>query len=337
MGRVDTLTLEKARRQARTDAGVVAGGRDPLSDKDAAQAALSFSFVADRFLTEHAEARLKPKTLRQYREVIDDHMRPLLGPLPIGDVDSGHALRVHGRLRKTPRQANIVLAVLSSLLSWSVKAKYRPGPNPCFGLEKFPERRRERYLTHAEYARLADAFRSVSLQPGPKLAIQLLLLTGARPAEIASLHGRTSISPGPPCGCPRARPGRRRSICPTTRSGSSRNGRGGRARTSFRGPRKATAACAPRTCTPRRSHTPGGSCENPPASPTCVSLRCLSPFVRESGDLAARLDARASRRAARAHAAGDDESVPAHLHTDVARANANLVGGDIATALRLRR
>ena len=190
IGRTDKLSVEKARRHAKDDVGIVARGGDPLSDKDAAREAFTVADVAQKFLDEHVEARKKPSTLRLYRLAINSHITPRLGPMPITDVGHVEAVKLHERLRATPILANRVIAVLSKLLAWSMtKGRYRPaGPNPCHGIEKFEERKRKRYLDASEYARLGRALRTGGIQPGPRTAIELLLLTGARPQEIASLQ-----------------------------------------------------------------------------------------------------------------------------------------------------
>ncbi len=187
VGRVGTLSLEKARIEARGMGGDVARGQDPQREKDAAKGAVTVSDAADRFLAEHVDARRKATTGRLYRLAIDSHIRPKLGSTALADVSSDDVRKLHHRLRATPYLANRVLAVLSKLLAWGG----RPGPlNPCLGIEKFPERKRKRYLDAAEYARVGKVLRANNsdVAVAPKTAIQLLLLTGARPAEIASLE-----------------------------------------------------------------------------------------------------------------------------------------------------
>ncbi len=190
LGRVGTLALDKARREAKDDIGIVARGGDPLAPKDAARDAFTVAIVAQRFLDDYVVPRKKPSTARQYRQVIEQHLVPRLGTVPIADVRAEDAVKLHDRLRATPIQANRVLAVLSKLLSWSMtKAKYRPaGPNPCHGIEKYAERRRKRYLDADEYSRLGRVLRTAAIAPGPRTALELLLLTGARPAEIVTLQ-----------------------------------------------------------------------------------------------------------------------------------------------------
>jgi integrase len=190
LGRVGTMAVEKARRHAKDDAGIVARGGDPLAPTDAARDAFTVAIVAQRFLEEYVVPRKKPSTVRLYRLAIDAHITPRLGTVPIADVSHEDAVKLHDRLRATPILANRVLAVLSKLLAWSMtKAKYRPaGANPCHGIEKYEEHRRKRYLDAAEYARLGRALRTAAIAPTPRTAIELLLLTGCRPKEIATLE-----------------------------------------------------------------------------------------------------------------------------------------------------
>jgi integrase len=193
IGRVGALPLEKARKQAQTDIGLVASGKDPLTVIDAARDAVTLAAAADRFLEEHVTAKRKPATLRLYRLVIDAHLKPRLGALPIAEVDTDAAVKLHHRLKATPYLANRAIAVLSKLIAWSMTAKLRPaGANPCVGIEKYRERKRRRYLDAGEYARVGRALRAArqagTIAPAPLTAIELLLLTGCRPQEIATLQ-----------------------------------------------------------------------------------------------------------------------------------------------------
>ncbi len=193
LGRVGDLSVDEARDNARTMRGDVAAGKDPLRELDTSRGAVTVADAASRFLTEYVAAKRKPRTFAAYRQIVDSVIRPRLGSLPIRDVSTDEAVTLHYRLRGTPTHANRVLAVLSKLLAWSVQAKLRPaGPNPCQGIERYRERQRKRYLTADEYARLGralkDAKRTQTIGPGALTAIELLLLTGARPAEITTLQ-----------------------------------------------------------------------------------------------------------------------------------------------------
>jgi integrase len=70
---------------------------------------------------------------------------------------------------------------------WGERA---PGSNPCRYVEKFRERKRERFLSAEELARLADALEQAEgNEPlSAVAAIRLLILTGCRLSEILSLR-----------------------------------------------------------------------------------------------------------------------------------------------------
>lgn len=200
IGRVGSdLSLEKARAQAQRDRGLVADGKDPLREIDVAKAAETVATVGKRFL---AALMTRPKpakagTVRLYTLAFEQHIRPRLGQVPMAEVTDEDAARLHRGLHATPYLANRVLAVLSSLVAWSMEStqRYRPqGPNPCAGITKYDELKRKRYLDVAEYARVGKTLRAARKQgtvaSSALTAIELLLLTGCRPNEIATLQWR---------------------------------------------------------------------------------------------------------------------------------------------------
>jgi integrase len=191
-GRVGKVPLVTARKRAKRDIGLVADGKDPLEQRDADRHAASVGDACDRFLKEHVDARRKPATARLYRLIIDGHLRPQLGGRPVAAINVGDIVKVHHRLKSTPYLANRFVAVTSTLMAWATRARLREGPNPCAGIEKFPERPRKRYLSPAELKRLGAALRIGerygSITPAAITAIRLLLFTGCRVGEILSLR-----------------------------------------------------------------------------------------------------------------------------------------------------
>src|SRR5262249_28622740 len=65
-----------------------------------------------------------------------------------------------------------------------------PGSNPCRYVEKFKERKRERFLSAEELSLLAEALENAGSNEPPSAiaAIRLLVLTGCRLSEILSLR-----------------------------------------------------------------------------------------------------------------------------------------------------
>ena len=89
------------------------------------------------------------------RGVLDNHILPELGKIPIGAVGREHVAALHYRLRDTPRAANRTIKILSKMFSlaesWDLAP---PGKNPCRSVRHYTEQPRERFLTREEFQQL---------------------------------------------------------------------------------------------------------------------------------------------------------------------------------------
>ena len=110
----------------------------------------------------------------------------------IVDVTRADIERLHHGLRNTPYQANRVLAVLSRMFAlaegWGLR---HDGSNPCRHVQKYRERRRDRFLSAEELARLGIALTAAGKDgepPAAIAAIRLLALTGCRKSEVLRLR-----------------------------------------------------------------------------------------------------------------------------------------------------
>jgi integrase len=169
--------------------GEVAKGGDPAGAKAAAKAAPTVTELATRFLAEHAEAKRKPRTAQEYRRLIEKIILPALGWKRVADVTRQDIARLHHAKRATPIEANRTLALLSVLFTFAERQGERPdGSNPCRHVERFPQRRRERFLSADELARLGDTLAAYRGSPYHPATIKLLVFTGARLGEVLGLR-----------------------------------------------------------------------------------------------------------------------------------------------------
>jgi integrase len=211
LGRHGALTPEEAREAAKKALGAVAHGKDPLAEHGAMRDGLTMTDLADRYLKEHTEKKLKAGTADTYRWTLEKYVLPKLGKRKALEIAEGDISRLHSDMSETPFQANRVLAVLGSLFSWGRRRKLLPESfHPTQHVEKYPEHSRERYLTREELERLGAALRVGETTGFPRkartdrrapkeelrdvipqyaaAAIRLLLFTGARSGEILSLR-----------------------------------------------------------------------------------------------------------------------------------------------------
>ena len=193
IGHHGELTPITARMEAKRLLGQVALGRDPASDRDKARADKSLGAVLDQFLTEHVKPKRKASTAREYQRIAKLYIQPRRGRRLLSEITRQDVARLHHELASKSYQANRTLALLSKFFNWAEKYGFRPdGSNPCRHVEKYPEMRRERFLSEAELARLGDALRVAerdkSATPWAIAAIRLLTFTGTRLSEILTLR-----------------------------------------------------------------------------------------------------------------------------------------------------
>lgn len=186
IGEFPTLQLKQARDLAKDYLRRVWAGEDPsLEKKLGRQASATVSDLCDTYMERHGA---KKKSSRTDASNIKNHIRPQLGGYAVAEIAPRHIAALHAKLSLTkPTQANRVVALLSKMFSLAERWEMRPqATNPCRGIERNREKKRRRYMTPDEAAKIAAVL--AERMKGPDrlsvLAVSLLLLTGARRGEI---------------------------------------------------------------------------------------------------------------------------------------------------------
>ena len=189
------LTATQARLRAAQVIDRIKRGEEPTPPP----ADATVADLAERYLSAHVAQNCNAHTAGIYRGSLENHILPALGMMPLAAVETAHVAALHYRLRETPRAANRALAVLSKMFSlaaaWGLVAD---GTNPCKGVRKYREKKRERFLTREEYRRLGQALAEAeaeaeagadgAVSPYAVAALRLLMLTGCRLNEILTLR-----------------------------------------------------------------------------------------------------------------------------------------------------
>jgi integrase len=198
-------TVENARARALALLGEIADGGDPATDRDHDIAAGTFNEFADKYLEVYAETKKKPRSAASDRTNLRLNIRPTLGPRRLTDITRADIAKLHHELRDKPGAANRCLALLSKMFNlaetWGLRS---PHSNPVRHIDRYPERKMQRFLSFAELARVGDVLKcaeterivpshSKAKNPKPReggenpfliAAVRLLLFTGARRSEI---------------------------------------------------------------------------------------------------------------------------------------------------------
>lgn len=162
----------------------VTAGADPLDELAAQRKAPTVGELCEEYLESHAKPKKRASSVENDTRMIEKVIKNEIGNMKVADVTSKHITDIHNKLRATPYHANRVLALLSKMFSLSIGWKYRID-NPCKGVEKFNEERRERWLSVDEMAALFKAM-GASKNTRTVNAIKLILFTGSRIDEVLS-------------------------------------------------------------------------------------------------------------------------------------------------------
>ena len=156
--------------------------------------------------------RYKPHSITPTRSVVNRYIVPEFGKLPLEAVEWAHVTEFQHRLHPKPCTANMVVGTLSLMYrlaeGWGLVPE---GCNPCRSVVRYPQRKRERFLTDTEFTRLGQVLDDVDTEGGASAsavaALRLLMLTGCRKSEILTLRWEYVALDANELNCPTPRPG----------------------------------------------------------------------------------------------------------------------------------
>ena len=186
------LTTEKARAEAIRILGEVVSGKDPAAERSEARHAPTIADLCQRTIQEYSVHHCKPSTVVGYRALVKSYINPRIGRISVAEITRTDIARFHHEVRYAPYQANRCLQFMSKMFNLAEIWGLRPdGSNPCRHVKKYPEKKRERFLSPEELKRLGDTLRECEdyhlETPSAIAALRLLILTGCRLGEIMTL------------------------------------------------------------------------------------------------------------------------------------------------------
>lgn len=218
VGRFGALTVEEARKRARTLLGAAAKGEDPAEERQAKRRELTIAALISLYEKEGCFIQrgirqghpMKERTKAYTLARLKHHVVPLLGHKRVSEIGAGDIERFvrdveAGKTAKDqkigPRKrivvrggagaARKVVRDLSAVFSFARRREIISG-NPCDrAAVRKSDNRRDRFLTLAEVRRLGAAFdiiESEGANPKAVTIARLWALTGCRRDEIAALR-----------------------------------------------------------------------------------------------------------------------------------------------------
>lgn len=137
-----------------------------------------------------ASSELEPVTRREYQRIVDSRLMHHFGRAPIGAVRPSQVAAYLEKRRKDGAgvMGNRERAVLSSAYEFALRQQWVES-NPCLGVRRNKERRRQRYVEDAEF------LAAFEVAPEPlQDVLALALLTGSRQGDLRALK-RSDLTP----------------------------------------------------------------------------------------------------------------------------------------------
>ncbi|MCK5296019.1 MAG: tyrosine-type recombinase/integrase [Alphaproteobacteria bacterium] len=208
LSKIDKLTPDEARKEAKRKLADVTKGKDPASEKTAKRKAMTVSELCDFYMKEGCENK-KPYTIKMDIGRIERHIKPLIGNLAVTSlttaivekmmIDIARGKTAIEKKGDKPRAtikvtggkgtANRTMGMFASILEFAKRYKIIER-NPARGVKRFASQKKDVFLDIEEIQNLGKALQEAGKQGESQRSIEatkLLLLTGCRKMEVLSL------------------------------------------------------------------------------------------------------------------------------------------------------
>lgn len=196
LGPYPAISLEEARTEAVTARNKRHRGINPISARDAENAKaknLTFQECADQYIASHRSGWKNPKHIDQWINTIATYCCPVIGKLPVNEIDTGLVMRVLDPIwRDKAETASRLRGRIESILDWATVRGYREGTNPARWKGQLdhllPNTSRVKRITHHAalgYTQIGELMVMLRQQAGiAARALEFTILTACRSGEV---------------------------------------------------------------------------------------------------------------------------------------------------------
>jgi integrase len=186
-------TVTAARAEAKELRRRIDAGGDPVAEKMERRNAPTVRDLIDRYIADHLPTKAQGHRAKDERRMLAEIGRLLGAERRVVEIHHGDVQHMHRAITESgrPVRANRVLSIASKMFSLALLPRVGEAKpwrdaamgNPCRGIKRNPEEGKERFLSEAELALLADQFADAKDTSMTTDAIRLTMLTGCRPDE----------------------------------------------------------------------------------------------------------------------------------------------------------
>ena len=140
LGPLHAVSLSEAREKARECRRLLLQGDDPIAARRQRSVAarleaaknMSFAEAAAKYIKAHGAGWRNPKHRQQWTNTITAYVEPVIGKLPVAEIDTALVMRVLEPIWTTKSEtASRVRMRVERILAWATVHGYRAGENPA--------------------------------------------------------------------------------------------------------------------------------------------------------------------------------------------------------------
>lgn len=140
LGPFHTVSLAEARTKAKDCRRALHDGKDPLELRRSATVAaalnrarmMTFDQCAAAYIAAHRGTWSNPKHASQWENTLATYASPIIGALPVAEVDTPLVVKVLNPIWQTKTEtATRLRGRIENILDWAAVSKYRTGENPA--------------------------------------------------------------------------------------------------------------------------------------------------------------------------------------------------------------
>ncbi|MFJ2456374.1 tyrosine-type recombinase/integrase [Pseudomonas protegens] len=134
---------------------------------------------------EHMRTRskppLKPNTIKQY-ETACERLKDAFADFEPREVLPRHVVALKMHMADTPNMSNRIISVLRAVFNFALEQQIVDS-NPCTGVRRHPEHKRDRYITHAEFEAIC-----ANSSENMRAIYEMCYLTGQRIGDVLAIR-----------------------------------------------------------------------------------------------------------------------------------------------------
>lgn len=191
LGSAQLVSLADARDLALKYRRIARNGGDPILERRKADMQVpTFSEAAKQVHKERLPTWKNAKHAAQWLSTLEEYAYPVLGDLPVSDIESGDVLKVLLPIWNTKEEtARRVRQRIGTVLDWAAASNYRAIGNPTHAIAKALPKQKKKVVHHKAlpYADVPDALklaRAADAMPSVRLGLEFLILTVSRTGEV---------------------------------------------------------------------------------------------------------------------------------------------------------